>query len=108
MLCKISKERNSRAPRSIPVLTLSYSFPSYAGHYGVTPEIVMPGRNSGSQQIGILILEFIRPAFGELRFHLMIMLRMLGLARFFHSRFKKSKQTKKSPKPNKTDNQTQA
>lgn len=95
MLCKISKEGNSRAPRSVAVLTLSYSFPSYAGHSGVTPEIYVPGRNSGSHQICILILEFITPAFGELNF--VIVLRMLGTARFFYlSTLKKSNQNKKS------------
>lgn len=102
MLCKISKEGNSRAPRSTPVPTLSYSFPSYAGHYGVTPEIYRPDRNSGSQQICILILEFIMPAFGELRLHLVIVLRIFGTARFFLSTLKKIK-TKKNPKPNKTN-----
>lgn len=56
----------------------------------------MPGRNSDSQQICILILEFIMPAFGELRLHLVIVLRMLGTARVFPQYIKKI-ETKQKP-----------
>lgn len=91
----VVQDQQGREFQSSQINPLSYS---YAGHYGVTPEIYMPDINSDSQQICILILEFIMPAFGELRFHLVLMLRMLGTARFFISILKKSKQNK-NPKP---------
>jgi len=79
MLCKCFRKGNSRAPWPSPVLSLSqFSQLSWA------LRCYTRDRHLGSQQICILILQSVYlSAFGELRFDLVVVLRMFGTTRLF-------------------------